>query len=86
MRISSFRKVCPNPKLLELMAEVRSKDKVRSKAFVRKLLDVNQNQVDQEALFRVFLGCLYESRDSKDKDSAKRLFRTFSSEFENLTE
>lgn len=80
MQIKSFKQVCNNPRLHDLLA-VSRRDKVRSSDFAQKLLNTKQ-----EELFRLFLAGVYENRNSERRGDAKRLFRAFSKQFEHLSE
>jgi protein tyrosine phosphatase len=80
MYVKAFTRICAKPQLQELVAATRSKDKIRTKKFVENLLNTKQ-----EELFKVFLGCLYEKRDSNEyRDTSRRLFRVFSEAFDGL--
>ncbi len=81
MRVKSFKAICANPRLQDLLVGQRSKDKVRSRDFVRTLLDTKQ-----EELFQIFLGSLYEQRRTEYKEASQRLFRSFARGFDRLSE
>lgn len=80
MHVKAFTRICAKPQLQGLVAATRSKDKIRTKQFVENLL----NTKDEE-LTKIFLGCLYDKKDSSEyKDTSRRLFRVFSEAFDGL--
>ncbi|MBS0634814.1 MAG: hypothetical protein JSR37_05070 [Verrucomicrobia bacterium] len=80
MKVTPFKQICHRANLQELLSKQQSKDKVRTREFVKTLLDTKQ-----EALFREFLDCLYEQRKTENKGAAKKLFRNFSKRFYRLS-